>query len=210
MRCYSIKVRPRDPGHKANIFLKVLQANQRFPDYANAVHSGKYIYFKRGFKNVENWSNWKQKAGRNNTQLIALVQYKFNNNHNRDLRYDINALADMSFWSRVLLYEDKDLFPTNFSETSSFNLPHLTNSLYERITFTGQKMKLNGCKIRMNCRYRLAEINYSLRMANIWVMDAGTELYSAQFFSFKWFAFLKPYTVAVLGQRIYLTYFKNN
>lgn len=94
-------------------------------------------------------------------------------------------------WSRVFLYEDKGLFPTNFSETSSLNLAHLTNSLHEHITFTGQKMKLNGCKIRMNCRYCLAEINYSLRMGNIWVMDAGTEFLFGTVFLFQVVCFFK-------------------
>lgn len=40
-------VGPRDPGPKINILVKVPQSSQRFPDYENAVHSGKVIYFKK-------------------------------------------------------------------------------------------------------------------------------------------------------------------
>lgn len=54
------KVSPRDPGPKVNIFLKVPQTSQRFPDYENAVHSGKDIYFQRYFKNAENWTKLRQ------------------------------------------------------------------------------------------------------------------------------------------------------
>lgn len=53
-------VGPRDPGPKINILVKVPQSSQRFTDYENAVHSGKVIYFKKGFKNAENWTMLRQ------------------------------------------------------------------------------------------------------------------------------------------------------
>jgi len=52
----------------------------------------------------------------------------------------------------------------------------------------------------MNCKYCLAESNYSLRMANIQVMDIGTEFDFALSSASRWYASLKLYIVAVQGQ----------
>lgn len=71
----------RDPGPKINIFLKVTQSSQKFPDNDHVIHNSKDIYFKRGLKMLSTRLSWDNRQVRIVLVPITLVQYKHSTNH---------------------------------------------------------------------------------------------------------------------------------